>query len=495
MNLLIGALSIGLVLSLLGLGVYISYRILDTFDLTVDGSFAFGAVVAGVLLTRGVASFWASAAGFVAGMAAGALSGMIHQRLGVSRLLSGLLVATALYSLDLLIMGGGDISLASTRTLPTQAFALWQWFGGPESGATIFGTEVSARTLSTFLAMLPAVGTAVFLVDRFFRTKLGLAMRATGDNAQMARSMGIDDAMVFIAGLAVSNGLVGLSGALFAQYQGFVTIQMSIGNLVTGLAAVAIDEGLLRGRSMSARIARRGAGIHPAATGGGGGDRGGAAGQHAQAGDRVTGADRADRARPDPSPPAFPGGRQWLSPGRARATRAMTSSMAFRHAGPPPPTLEVHNLNQTFERGTANEVRALIDVSLTLAPGDFVTVVGMNGSGKSTLLNLVAGAFRPDSGTITLDGVDVTQQEEFTSGPGTSGACSRIRSRARPRTSPSPRTSRWRSIVSEARSRFAGRSPRRGGKSCGSGCARSSWDSRTGSTRRWERCRAASGRR
>ena len=93
---------------------------------------------------------------------------------------------------------------------------------------------MSARTLATFLAMLPAVGTAVFLVDRFFRTSLGLAMRATGDNAQMARSMGIDDAMVFIAGLAVSNGLVGLSGALFAQYQGFVTIQMSIGNAGNG---------------------------------------------------------------------------------------------------------------------------------------------------------------------------------------------------------------------------------------------------------------------
>jgi putative ABC transport system permease protein len=254
-NLLFGALSMGLVLSLLGLGVYISYRILDTFDLTVDGSFAFGAVIAGVLLTRGLASFWASAAGFLAGMAAGAISGVVHRRLGVSRLLSGLLVATALYSLDLLIMGGGDISLASTRTLPTQAFDLWLRFGGPESGARIFGTEVSARTLATFLSMLPAVGTAVFLVDRFFRTSLGLAMRATGDNAQMTRSVGIDDARVFIAGLAVSNGLVGLSGALFAQYQGFVTIQMSVGMLVMGLAAVALAEGLLRGRSLGARIA------------------------------------------------------------------------------------------------------------------------------------------------------------------------------------------------------------------------------------------------
>ncbi len=254
MNLLFGALSMGLVLALLGLGVYISYRILDTFDLTVDGSFAFGAVVAGVLLTRGLGSFWASAAGFTAGMAAGALSGVIHQRLGVSRLLSGLLVATALYSVDLVVMGGGDISLASTHTLPTQAFDLWQRFGGAESGARLFGIEVSARTLATFLAMLPAVGSAVFLVDRFFRTSLGLAMRATGDNAQMARSVGIDDAMVFIAGLAVSNGLVGLSGALFAQYQGFVTIQMSIGMLVMGLAAVAIAEGLMRGRSLGRRI-------------------------------------------------------------------------------------------------------------------------------------------------------------------------------------------------------------------------------------------------
>ncbi len=255
MNLFFGALSVGLVLALLGLGVYISYRILDTFDLTVDGSFAFGAVIAGVLLSRGMASFWASAAGFVAGMVAGAASALIHRRLGVSRLLSGLLVATALYSLDLMIMGGGDISLASTRTLPTQAFELWQRFGGAESGTRIFGIEVSARTLATFLAMLPAVGTAVFLVDRFFRTSLGLAMRATGDNAQMARSVGIDDATVFIAGLAVSNGLVGLSGALFAQYQGFVTIQMSIGMLVMGLAAVAIAESLWRDRSLGARIA------------------------------------------------------------------------------------------------------------------------------------------------------------------------------------------------------------------------------------------------
>ena len=358
MNLLFGALSMGLVLALLGLGVYISYRVLDTFDLTVDGSFAFGAVIAGVLLTRGMGSFWASAAGFVAGMVAGAVSGMIHRRLGVSRLLSGLLVATALYSLDLLIMGGGDISLASTRTLPTQAFDVVAAVRRCRSRAPrIFGIEVSARTLATFLAMLPAVGTAVFLVDRFFRTSLGLAMRATGDNAQMARSMGIDDAMVFIAGLAVSNGLVGLSGALFAQYQGFVTIQMSIGNLVTGLAAVAIDEGLLRGRSMSARIAGVVLGsillrlVVAAAI---------AAGLPANTLKLVTAVlvlvvlilpDLVRRRR------LAPEAAQWLSP--RRAPRDMRHD--FQHGVPsqatPPPTLEVRNLSQTFERDTANEVQ------------------------------------------------------------------------------------------------------------------------------------------
>ncbi len=254
MNLLVGALSMGLVLSLLGLGVYISYRVLDTFDLTVDGSFAFGAVDRGRAADPGD--------GLVLG-----ISGGIRGGNGGRHSIGNDPSAAGREPAPLGTAGGDGTLLARPADhgrrrhlarLDADAadagIRMWQTFGGPESGATIFGIEVSARTLATFLAMLPAVGTAVFLVDRFFRTKLGLAMRATGDNAQMARSMGVDDAMVFIAGLAVSNGLVGLSGALFAQYQGFVSIQMSIGNLVTGLAAVAIDEGLLRGRSMSARI-------------------------------------------------------------------------------------------------------------------------------------------------------------------------------------------------------------------------------------------------
>jgi ABC-type uncharacterized transport system permease subunit len=295
-NLLFGALSMGLVLSLLGLGVYISYRILDTFDLTVDGSFAFGAVIAGVLLTRGMASFWASAAGFIAGMLAGALSGMIHRRLGVSRLLSGLLVATALYSLDLLVMGGGDISLASTRTLPTQAFALWQC-SGAGVGATIFGIEVSARTLATFLAMLPAVGTAVFLVDRFFRTSLGLAMRATGDNAQMARAMGIDDAMVFIAGLAVSNGLVGIERRAVRAVPGLRQHPDEHGQPGDGPCGRGHRRGAAAGPVDERAHRRRGAGLDPPPPGGGGRDRGRPPGQHAQAGDGGAGTGGAGRAR------------------------------------------------------------------------------------------------------------------------------------------------------------------------------------------------------
>ena len=117
-------------------------------------------------------------------------------------------------------------------------------------------------------------------------------------------------------------------------------------------------------------------------------------------------------------------------PAPRRATRATTSSTAWPTGGAAP-TLEVRDLSHTFERGTANEVRALIDVSLTLAPGDFVTVVGMNGSGKSTLLNAVAGAFLPDSGSIQLDGEDVTQAGRVPAGASRRAACSRTRSRAR----------------------------------------------------------------
>lgn len=254
MNLLVGALSMGLLLSLLALGVFIAFRILGTYDLTADGAFGVGAVVAAALLARGFDPTMASVVGGLAGGAAGALTGVLHTRLKVDILLAGILVTTALYSVDLFIMKGGDIPLSGTRALPGTAEKIWLAAGLPADGAVLFGTSVSARNLATLIALIPAAGVPVFLLDRFFRTSLGLALRATGDNRTMARAVGVDVDAMFVLGLVAANGMVGLSGALFAQYQSFANIQMSFGNLVTGLGCVILGDALSRGAPLGRRI-------------------------------------------------------------------------------------------------------------------------------------------------------------------------------------------------------------------------------------------------
>ncbi len=254
MNLLVGALSMGLLLSLLALGVFVAFRILGTYDLTADGAFGVGAVVAAALLARGFDPTTATVVAGLAGAAAGAVTGTLHTRLKVDILLAGILVTTALYSLDLFLMQGGDIPLSGTRALPGTAEKLWVAAGLPVGGLELFGTRVSARNLATLIALIPAAGVPVLLLDRFFRTSLGLALRATGDNRTMARAVGIDVDAMFVLGLVAANGMVGLSGALFAQYQSFANIQMSFGNLVTGLGCVILGDALSRGRGLGRRI-------------------------------------------------------------------------------------------------------------------------------------------------------------------------------------------------------------------------------------------------
>jgi putative ABC transport system permease protein len=254
MNLLVGALSMGLLLSLLALGVFVAFRILGTYDLTADGAFGVGAVVAASLLARGLDPTTACIVAGLAGGAAGAVAGLLHTRLKVDILLAGILVTTALYSLDLFLMQGGDIPLSGTRALPGFAEKIWLAAGLPERGIELFGTRVSARNLATLVALIPAAGVPVFLLDRFFRTSLGLALRATGDNRTMARAVGIDVDAMFVLGLVAANGMVALSGALFAQYQSFANIQMSFGNLVTGLGCVILGDAISRGRSLGDRI-------------------------------------------------------------------------------------------------------------------------------------------------------------------------------------------------------------------------------------------------
>jgi putative tryptophan/tyrosine transport system permease protein len=253
MTLFLGALTIGLILSLLALGIYISYRVFDVADITVDGSVTFGAAICAVLVVKGSQPLLATLAGFVGGLAAGAVTGILQTRFKLNPLLSGILVMTSLYSVNLHVMGKSNVPLLSGETFTTRAERLGhKWFGKPE--VNLLGWLVSARDLVTVLVALGMVVVVCLALYWFFRTELGTAMRAAGDNPQMIRALGVNVERYRIMGLALSNGLVALSGALLAQYQGFADAQMGIGMVVWGLASVIIGESLLSSRSLGLAI-------------------------------------------------------------------------------------------------------------------------------------------------------------------------------------------------------------------------------------------------
>ncbi len=244
MSLLVGSWTLGLILSMLALGVFVSFRVFHFPDITADGSLSLGAAVAAVLLVKGVSPGLATAAGFAAGMVAGATAATLHTRFKINGLLAGILVMTALFSVNLYIMGRSNVPLMREKTLITQAEAAGQRFAA-RSSFSVFGWDVTIRDFSMLVLALVATLIAGVLLYLFFRTNLGTAMRATGDNAQMIRALGVNDGNMLVLGLAISNGLVALSGALLAQYQGFADVQMGIGMVVWGLASVIIGEALV----------------------------------------------------------------------------------------------------------------------------------------------------------------------------------------------------------------------------------------------------------
>lgn len=250
MTLLIGALTVGLILSLLALGVYISFRIFNVADMTADGSVALGGATAAILLVKGVHPLLATAAGAAMGMVAGTVTGVLHARLRIHGLLAGILVMTALYSINLHIMGKSNVPLMEQTTLVSEGTDALQVLLGDAEMHNLLGWEVAARDLAALL--LSALAVIVFAVGLylFMRTDLGTAMRATGQNAQMARAQGADTGGMIILGLALSNGLIAAAGAILAQYQGFADVQMGFGMIVWGLASIIIGESLVRTRSL-----------------------------------------------------------------------------------------------------------------------------------------------------------------------------------------------------------------------------------------------------
>ena len=253
MNLLIGAATIGFILALLGLGIFVSYRIYHTLDLTADGSFGLGAAAVAALLVGGVHPLVATAAATAAGTVAGGVTGLVHTQLLVSALLAGILTSTALYSVSLFVMGSGNLSLASAQSLVTLADRFGERLLGLPPTLTLLGTTVAGGNVATLILMALLAGGVALALALFLGTDLGLAMRAAGNNPQMAKAVAIDVDRMVVLGLGVSNGLIALSGALLAQYEGFANIQMGVGALVTGLAGLLVGEALLGGRRPMAR--------------------------------------------------------------------------------------------------------------------------------------------------------------------------------------------------------------------------------------------------
>ena len=228
-----GALEIGLIFSLVALGVFISFRLLRFPDLTVDGSFPLGGAVGALCISSGMDPFLSTLLAALAGACAGVLTAILNVHLKIMDLLASILMMTALYSINLRIMGKPNIPLIMEPTVFTILEPSWL-------------IDYIARPVILIIVVL----LAKLALDAYFSTRQGLAIRATGSNPRMARAQGVNTGAMIILGMAISNGLVGLAGALFAQSQGGADISMGIGTIVIGLAAVIVGESILPSRKL-----------------------------------------------------------------------------------------------------------------------------------------------------------------------------------------------------------------------------------------------------
>jgi len=230
-NLLLHALEQGLVFGIMVLGVFITYKILDFPDLTVEGSFPLGAAVVAKVIFSGGNPLWGTVLAFIAGAFAGLITGLLHTKLKLTNLLSGILTMTLLYSINLRIMGRPNIPLLGKVTLLGE---IKKYF-----------PDLSMDYLVPFFFLI-VVALLKFMIDYFLSTEIGLTIIATGDNEQMIKSLGVNTDLTKIIGLCISNALVGLSGALFAQYSGFADVNMGLGTVVSGLACVIIGISIIK---------------------------------------------------------------------------------------------------------------------------------------------------------------------------------------------------------------------------------------------------------
>lgn len=220
MSIIINILEQGLIFSLVALGVYITYKILDFPDLSVDGTFPLGAAITAICLMKGINPFISCIFSFVVGMVGGFVTGILHVKLKITNLLSGILVMIGLYSINLRIMSKSNIPL----------------FGK----TNIFSIGIMPIIILAVITLLIKI-----LLDLFLETKLGFLLKAVGGNEQLVTSLGVNKDAIKVIGLMLSNGLVALAGSIMAQYQGFSDVGMGTGTVVMGLAAVIMGESII----------------------------------------------------------------------------------------------------------------------------------------------------------------------------------------------------------------------------------------------------------
>jgi len=241
-----GSIESGLIYALMALGVYLSFRILDFPDLTVDGSFVTGAAVCAVMIVNGFHPIVATITALFAGFIAGSITGVLHTKGNINPLLSGILMMIALYSINLRIMGRSNLPLLQEETFFSKLLETWS----PIDQVLTSVIPFTPKTWSVVFSMLLLVVVIKLILDYFLKTEIGLALRAVGDNEQMIQSFSANTDALKVLGLGLSNALVALSGALIAQYNGFSDIGMGIGMIIIGLASVIIGEALIGNKTI-----------------------------------------------------------------------------------------------------------------------------------------------------------------------------------------------------------------------------------------------------
>lgn len=388
-NILIDILNEGLMYALLAMGMYITYSILDFPDLSVDGTFPLGAVLSGVLIIQGVDPWLCLVISFAAGMAAGVLTGLMHVKLRITPLLCGIIMYTAMLSVNLVILKAG-----------TDGKAVASFF----TKNTIFNSGIASLIpknigeggfyIRAVVISLILVIVCKLLLDLYLKTKHGLLLRATGANDKYTVMLGRNPGSMKIFGLALGNGFAALAGSVIAQNKGSADQQMGIGMVVLGLASVIIGLSLFRRVKFmkGTTMVILGSLVYKAAY------------QIVLSLGIPTDFNNLMKAL------IF---LVALVLGGSELRKLITSLGKKPEPVKSDSKLALSNITKVFNRGTVDESKLFDNFTLDVNDGDFISVVGSNGSGKTTMLNIVCGGIQPDSGAVVFNGENIVLSKEY----------------------------------------------------------------------------------